>query len=289
MKPRRLAGLVSILGMGTLFALAGCGSDDDEAKTPAASCKSTGPLLTADCDPIGGHCGFPFPLNVYLKDDPTGKNPSGKSIRFGAATLPKVNGMTPIGPALFYGLDGFSPASAPATYLPNASATGLPTPRQIATTVDAASPTIILNADTGELVPHWADIDQQAAAPEQRAIILHPAVLLKNRGRYIVAMRRVVDASGAAIAPTVAFQALRDGSQSSDPDVESRRCLYQDIFAKLAKAGVNKHDLQIAWDFTVGSRESITNPPVKVRDAALARSARTAPSMRSSSTPTARR
>ena len=189
--------------------------------------------------------------------------------------------MTPINPALFYGLDGFSPASAPATYLPNASATGLPTPHgSDATTVDAASPTIILNADTGELVPHWADINQQAAAPEQRAIILHPAVLLKNRGRYIVAMRRVVDASGAAIAPTSASRALVTAARARMPDVESRRCLYQDIFAKLAKAGVNKQDLQIASGTSRSAHASRSRiRPSRCATQRSLRSARTAPSM----------
>jgi cholesterol oxidase len=47
--------------------------------------------LAADCDPIGVHCGFPFPSDVYLLDDPDESSPSGKSVRFGATTLPKIS------------------------------------------------------------------------------------------------------------------------------------------------------------------------------------------------------
>ena len=229
-----------------------------------------GPLLEADCDPIGNFCGFPFPSNVYLRDDPSGKNPSGKRVQFGAATLPKTGGTTPISPELFYGLDGFSPASAPMTYLPGATATGLPTPLQIASTLGNTSPTILLDAESGELVPHWIDVDQNAKADDQRSVMMHPAVLLENKRRYIVAFRRIVDAAGTAIPAPPAFAALRDGTESTEPSVASRRSSYADIFAKLAAAGVDKADLQIAWDFTTGSRESITGPIIAVRDAALA-------------------
>ncbi len=226
--------------------------------------------LSTDCDPIGFHCGFPFPSNVYLEDDPTGKNPSGKRVAFGATTLPKTQGKAPVDPSLFYGLDGFSPASTAMTYLPGATATGLATPADIASTLDPGSPTIVLDADTGELVPHFVDIDQQAANDDQRALMIHPAVLLTNGHRYVVAIRHVKDGTGADIAPAPEFAALRDGTASPDASVESRRCLYEELFGKLEKAGVQKGELQVAWDFTVGTRDSITSALVKVRDAALA-------------------
>jgi hypothetical protein len=264
-----------LAGVGLVLALvpfAACASDDEPggAGGSSGSTADAGPLLEADCDPIGNHCGFPFPSNVYLRQDPSGKNESGKRIQFGPATLPKTGGQTPISHELFYDLDGFSPASAPMTYLPGAVATGLPTPLDIASTLDSGSPTILLDAETGALVPHWIDIDQNAQADDQRAVMMHPAVLLENERRYIVAFRRIVDTAGSAVPAPEVFAALRDGKENADPSVRSRRALYADIFAKLAAAGVAKDDLQIAWDFTTGSRESITGPLIAVRDAALA-------------------
>jgi hypothetical protein len=273
----RLARPLLAKGALVLSMLAGCSSSGSGAGKPLTDggtqlkCPTQGPLLASDCDPIGGFCGFPFPSNVYLTDDPTGKNPSKKRVEFGPKTLPfNIVTKANIDPAYFYGLDGFSPASAAMTYLPGATAAGLATPLDIPSTLDSNSPTLILDVKTGKLVPHWVDIDQQTDQDSERAIMLHPAVLLTNDARYIVAIRNVRDANGTAIPPNDAWKALRDGTDSPDASVQSRRCLYQDIFAALAKAGVKKDDLQIAWDFTVGSRKSITGPLLAVRDAALA-------------------
>src|SRR5687768_6813216 len=65
---------------------AACSTDEEPggAAGGGGSTADAGPLLEADCDPIGNYCGFPFPSNVYLRDDPSGKNESGKRIQFGA-------------------------------------------------------------------------------------------------------------------------------------------------------------------------------------------------------------
>jgi hypothetical protein len=225
-------------------------------------------LLEADCDPIGVHCGFPLPSDVYLREDPTGTNPSGKSVRFGATTLPKIFGQTHIDPSDYYELDGWSVASSPMTYMQGATAAGLADPTMIASTLNTDSPTILLNADTGELVPHFVDVDVSAAAPD-KTLMLRPAHVLGYSTRYIVAIRGVVDESSQPVEPTDVFRALRDGTEHEDPSVASRRAHYEDIFAILAAAGIARDDLQIAWDFTTGSRDNITGRMVAVRDAAL--------------------
>jgi hypothetical protein len=228
-----------------------------------------GSATGADCDPIGVHCGMPFPSDYYLKADPTGRSPSGKSVRFGATTLPKPNGEQM--PAEFlHELDGWSPASGPMTFMPGATATGMAKPDAFESTLLASSPTILLDAVTGELVPHWVDLDESVRNADQKAFMLRPVVLLENERRYVVAIRDVRDASGSALAPTPAFAALRDGADHDDPRVASRRDLYDDIFAKLGAAGVERESLQIAWDFTTGSRRSISERLTEVRDAALA-------------------
>ncbi len=227
-------------------------------------------LLPQDCDPMGGRCGLPWPSDVYLEADPTGKNPSGKSVRFRPETLPKSFGRRPIPLELFHDLDGFSPGTAAMTFMPGATVAGLATPATIPTTVTPDSPTVILNTRTGELVPHWADLDESARNADQKALMLRPAKLLDTATRYIVAIRRVQDADGAELPPTDVFRALRDGTDHADPSVASRRAHYDDVFAKLTAAGVDRASLQIAWDFTTGTRDSITGPMLKVRDAALA-------------------
>jgi hypothetical protein len=284
---RRLGVLTDSRARATSFALAfvlvsGCSSDSTTPQAAApdggATCSAKEPLLAADCDPLGGFCGLPFPSNVYLKEDPTGASVTGKRVEFGADTLPKTHKKNPDGTttevpldtSMFHGFDGFSPASAPMIYIEGATADGLPNPEDLARSVTTSSPSILLDADTGQLVPHWVDLDALEPADQAMpALIMHPAVLLTNEARYIVAFRHLKDASGGDIAPSAVFKAIRDGEKSDDPSVSSRRCLYEDIFGKLDKAGISKDDLQVAWDFSVGSKKSITDPIVKVRDAAL--------------------
>ena len=74
----------AVLGFAACAVLFGACSSDEETPPQVNSVPDAGPLLEADCDPIGNHCGFPFPSNVYLRDDPSGKNKSGKRIQFGA-------------------------------------------------------------------------------------------------------------------------------------------------------------------------------------------------------------
>lgn len=183
--------------------------------------------------------------------------------------MPKIAGRTPIDPADFRELDGWSVASSPTTYMVGATATGLADPTMLASTLDSSSPTILLNADTGELVPHFVDVDVSADTPE-KALLLRPGYVLQYSTRYIVAIRGVMDADGLPLEPTDVFRALRDGTDHSDPSVASRRKHYEDIFTLLSAAGVPRDDLQIAWDFTTASRQSITGRMVAVRDAALA-------------------
>ena len=274
-----------------------CGGSDDPASTPAGtggsgggaggsgggsnSCKVAGdeaapgegpPLLSTDCDPISAHCGYPFPSNVYLIDDASKKNPSGKSVFFGKNTRPRYRGdKDKFDTSLFTDMDGFSPGSGVLMFIPGAVATGLANPTQIDSTTKTDSPTILMEADTGELVPHWVDLDMSPKDDEERAIIIRPAVRLKDKTRYIAAIRGVVDVDGKVLEPTPAFKALRDGTPGCHPSVELRRALYTDIFSKLDAKGIKKDNLQVAWDYSTASKESNTQWAVKMRDDALAK------------------
>ncbi len=257
-----------LLGV-VLAALGAC----DEGQIPVIP--TTGPQLLAgqDCDSlVPEHCGFPMPSNVYLADDvtPDPLRPTHKHVAFGATTLPAYKEGMHIDPATFADHDGFAASMPPMTFLQGATVTGLPTQENLALSVTKDSPTILLDADTGELVPHFAELDMSGIDDDQRALLIHPMVRLADATRYIVAIRHVVDASGVAIAPSAAFQALRDGSSSSDLSVGRRRPLYADIFAKLRTAGIEQSDLQIAWDYSTSSRDNNTKRMLAMRDDALA-------------------
>src|SRR5690606_9389368 len=75
---------------------------------------------------------------------------------------------------------------------------------------------------------------------------------------------------GDALVPaSEAFVALRDGVDSTDPAVRSRRKKFNGIFAALVQAGIPREDLQLAWDFTTGSVENVTGWLLHMRDEGL--------------------
>jgi hypothetical protein len=216
--------------------------------------------IDPDCDPIAPeHCGVPFPNDFWL---------IGGHVAFGKNTLPKIRGGDPIDPKSWADSDGFSAGQAPFTYLPGATATGLVSQDEIERSITTDSPTVLMNAETGELMPHFAEIDMSTFHEDDRALILRPAVRLRDRTRYIVAVRHVVDAGGLAIAPSAAFRALRDRIKTTGP-LEQRRQHFEDIFARLEKRGIARADLQVAWDYTTASRENNTRVLVAMRDDAL--------------------
>ncbi|MCC6558281.1 MAG: hypothetical protein IT372_35510, partial [Polyangiaceae bacterium] len=274
----RAPGPRTLLASLALLLAAGCSLDpltpsyEPEVKPPADEPLGDVPLLGVgvDCDPmVPTACGYPFPSSIYLVADPT--TPTGKRVHFGATTLPTYGqDGARVDRSWWDRSDGFSAGQAPMTHMPGATAAGLPTQDDIERSITGDSPTVLLDADTGELVPHFSEIDMSAKHDEARALMIRPVVRLKDATRYIVAIRRVVDASGAEIAPSPVFQALRDAADHDDPSVRLRRALYDDIFARLEAAGIERGGLQIAWDYVTASRENNTRWLLHMRDDALA-------------------
>jgi len=260
------------IGLGLGLGSAACSSNAaDPLVCPTVTPPAGAPkLLGADCDPlVPTQCGYPFPSNVWLEDDAS--RPTGKRVAFGAATLPVAAGNGPMDPQWWAPSDGFSPGQPALTHLPGATTTGLPTQDSIEVSLSDTSPTVIIDAETGERVAHFSELDRSLVTEEdaERALLVRPVVRLADARRYIVAIRNVVNASGERIAASPTFQALRDGTASCEPSVEARRALYDDIFARLEEAGISRKELQIAWDFTTASRENNTASLVAMRDDAL--------------------
>lgn len=274
-----VAGMVSLFTTVAGLTAAGC-SDDGGGAAPASGgsagadsstggASGGGPLLDGDCDPlVPTYCGFPFPSNVWLTSDAT--TPTGKRVALGAASLPTGLGGVATSTEAFNQADGFSASAALLVHLPGASVTGLATPLDIARSLTDDSPTLIVDAETGERVPHFSELDVTAGSDDDRAFMIRPVVRLKDGHRYLVAIRNVVDGAGTTLPVSPAFAALRDGTESDEASVGLRRALYADIFSKLSAAGVEQSSLQLAWDFTTASLENNTGRLLHMRDQALA-------------------
>jgi hypothetical protein len=219
------------------------------------------PML--DCDSlVPEFCGYPFPSNVHTVEDVT--TVTGRRISFGEQLM-LGNAATPWSKS-----DGFSAGSPLLTYLRGATGNELAGPEEIEKSLSVDSPTIVLDVETGERVPHFAEIDVRAPTLEQRSTMIRPVVRLRDDARYIVAIRGLKNEAGALIEPSAGFAALRDGTASDDESIDARRGLYEDIFSQLAEAGWDRGEIQIAWDFSTASDANNTRWLVSMRDQALA-------------------
>ena len=261
---RPILPLSALLLATTSLALAGCSKSDDAATSDTIAVGA----VDAGCDPLTPtYCGFPFPSDRYTVADAS--SPTGKRVAFPQSAMPRQNGQH-VDPASWNGMDGFSTGATILAHLPGAVADALTPWKDIGRSLAADATTVILDATTGERVPSWAEIDMSGRDDDTRALLIQPARRLSDATRYIVAVRNVTDATGAKIAPSPAFQALRDGKTSDNAEIEARRAAYDDLFAKLDAAGFPRGELQLAWDFTTSSRTQTTGWLVKMRDEALA-------------------
>lgn len=247
-------------------------SSGNSGTTPPPNPQSP-PLLGEDCDPIepvATECGFPYPSNVWTIPDKT--TPTGLHQFYGPTSLPLYQAPNKhVTPTPWERKDGFSPGSAIMAFWPDVDVSKLPSLTTLPSSTTTSSPTIVMEYATGNLVPHWDEVDMLPTTEDgERAFFIRPAIRLKDATRYLVAIRHLTDSTGAAIQPSPAFQALRDGSASNDVSVSLRRNLYKDILGTLQKNGVQTGDLIMAWDFTTASKENTTSDMVSIRDQALA-------------------
>lgn len=267
MRARVLSGLLV-----TMTALAGCADDDPvRPEGGGGSGGSAGGALSwpsLECDAlVPSHCAFPFPSNVFSVEDAA--SPTGRRLSLATATLPAAKNGVISSPDYLNRADGFSSSSALLSHFPGMTGEGLAGPADIAGSLATDSLTVLLDAETGERVPHWAELDQSGKDPEQRALVIRPVVRLEDARRYIVAIRGLAGTDG-PIEPSPAFRALRDGEPfDEDPSIDARRALYADIFSRLESAGVARADLLLAWDFTTRSKQDITGWLLHMRDEAL--------------------
>jgi hypothetical protein len=247
----------------TLLLLLACRGDGDDSAGP------TGPR--GDCDPVAPTlCGLPFPSTFYMAEDAT--TATGWRVALGPTTLPVNENDQQPDPWIWNERDGWSPLTPMMAHFPGLDVGPLPGHATIDASLLADSPTVLVDVDTGERMPHWAELDMSQDVEDERMLILHPAVPLRYGHRYAVGLRGLRDTAGADIAPSPAFLALRDGGDSDDFDVVDRRAVYEDlVFPALEAAGVERGELTLAWDFVVGSQQGITGRAVWMRDDALDR------------------
>jgi hypothetical protein len=254
----------SVFALALACAFAGCGSEGPAPLAPLA--------LPDGCQPLAApsSCTLPWPSDFYREPDPA--MPSGARYVVRGAAEPKtlndadadVTGpFAPDGASLAPTITGVLPALLVSDGLPNVVDDGTKS-------VDVgASPTLLFRADDMTPIAHYADVDPKAT-DEKTALSLRPFAPLEPKTRYVVAIRRARTESGVAPAAE-GFRRLRDGETSRDPALAALAPRFErDVLAPLAAKGVARGELQLAWDFTTGTRERSTHDLLRVRELTLA-------------------
>ncbi len=241
------------------------------AASLAACGGASGPTgIRAECNPLGGEaCLMPWPSSMYLAADAS--TATGYRLALPVAAMPMNIDTIPVDPAPFNRWDGFSP-SGPilAAFEGGVSATGLPPYDDIAKSLAADSPIVLLDLDTMERAPFFAEIDMNAIDDAHRALIIRPMVRLQPKHHYGVAIRKtVLGGSGGPLPIAPAFADLVAGKPATHPRLVGQEPRYQDLFTKLEAAGVPRADLALAWDYVTASDEFLTSDLLSMRSQAL--------------------
>ncbi|AKF06279.1 hypothetical protein [Sandaracinus amylolyticus] len=250
--------------------LVACGDDDDGSVDPDAGTPDAGPSYPAECENVSPmDCLLPWPSSRYLAEDET--TATGVRIEIPEAAMPLNSRAVPVDPTILSRFDGFSPATSIITAFDDVDPSNLPDEEHIQDSLAQGSPTVLIDAETGERVAHFAEIDTwDYIDPARRPLYIRPAARLAQQRRYLVAIRDLRHTDGSAIEPSAYFRALRDETPLPDAsDIESRRAHFEDVFTRLETAGVERATLIEAWDFQTGTDELAWHDTISVRDQGL--------------------
>ena len=263
--------------LATAESCATCAEDCGDCLACGASPGGAAPNLTnaAICDFLDpAHCLLPFPSDFHTRADAT--TSTKKRLNFALEATPKNRAGVPVRPDEFNRADGFSPATALVLKVSSASGTAVdleeskaPTIQNMGRSLELDSPIVVIDAETGERHPVWAELDLATEDLANQALFIRPASVFKEGRRYIAALRNLVDKAGQPIPAGDAFRVYRDCLEASDPAIEGRRGSMEAIFKSLARAGIKRADLQLAWEFTVASARSLSERLVHMRDQSL--------------------
>lgn len=248
----------------------GCGDDGGAGAESESESESEGEVDLSDipdhCNPLSDDdCLAPFPSTAYLAPDDSTR--TGWRVSLSSEALPANTEDVQLDTARFNAIDGFSAATYFVAYWPGGiDMSGLPPQDDPARSLDAASATVIVDMGTGELVPHFAELDANVETSENRqGLILRPVKRLDAGARYAIGISLAVGA-----APSRGFQSLLDGTASNHATLERLRPDYDAIFAALEKAGMARDDMAVAWDMRTASDETYVEPMQAMVETGLA-------------------
>jgi hypothetical protein len=250
-----------------------------------AACGGNDTGINDECNPLGGaSCLMPWPSMAFAKTDTT--SATGYRVDLPIEAMPKNGDGVSVDPKMFDRWDGFSPTGPMLAMFPtgvecdrhpaagvapeDAICDNLPSFKDPDASLAADSPIALVDLDSGERTPFFAEVDANITMPAQQALIIRPLARLHPNTHYAVAItNRVKAADGSALPISAGFAALRDGGDFSHPRMAAVKERAAVMFAGLGTAGYNKADLVLAWDFQTATDEFLRADLTTMRDAAI--------------------
>lgn len=235
-----------------------------------------------DLDPRS--CFLPFPNDNFTR--PSVTTDTGLVVDLDPGVMPTNDDGVPIDPTAWEQNDGASPGANLLAYVPgiDLDMTGATRITDMSTYDSADNPIVVIDAETGERHPVWAELDARASSDADRLLMIRPSRNFLEGHRYIVGMRNMKDGSGTVIQPSDTFLKFRDSIPTTDPGIELRRPHMEEIFTALETAGLARSELYLAWDFTVASERNLSERILHMRDETFSMLGGSAPSFTVSST-----
>ena len=283
---RRWGALAAI----ALLAVVGCSGDDSgdggedaqpatTAGDPPAVQPAPADVIAAieddgggpDCDPTDPRaCLLPFPSNRFTVE--SADTDTGLLVALPESGMPVNADGVVADPTEWNRNDGFSPGTALLTQVPglDVEASDLPAITDIPDSLAEDSPVVVVDMDTGERQPVWAEQDSGAEADEDRLLFIRPGVNYLEGHHYAVGLRDLVGTDGEALEPSPGFLVYRDNLSTDLPVIEDHREPMERAIGALALAGVPRQDLYLAWDFTIASERNLSERLLHIRDDAFA-------------------
>lgn len=225
-------------------------------------CHST-PDVPAPCEDISGAAGLVdgTVVNPFPSFHVTRNTPDGCRVSIPPDVLPVGLDSDPMPVERFDVRDGFSPGQT-SYWRPGVAvdATSLPAWSDAEAGLGDDASVQIWDMDSGVRLPAFAEVDAYAAqSDDQRAVLIRPLAPLPFGARVAVVVNDGVTMVGGGSVPAPpALLAIRD---AETPDLDDARALhYHALLEELQSLGIPRGSVVMAWDFPIGSKDSLAAP-----------------------------
>lgn len=251
---------------------------DENATIDDESCIYDGPIEILEIADIEGcdntnsiHCMLPFPSDAFLINDQN--TTTGKRIHYSSTTIPNSGTVDLVEIPILNQMDGASPNTQIMTaFEKEPDISELAGQFSISKSLENGHSTQLINRITGELIPHWVELDIRSEEDQPTILHIRTIKALEHNTPYVVTISGLTDESGELVPTPEGFAALRDQILTSSMDIENRRAEFQNLFSFIeVNTDISIQELQTAWSFHTSSTESIIGPIISMRNDALER------------------